>query len=102
MKETTIKAKCNASNKHTTGVYTSFFKQRSDLRWTQKKNEKGARQRLNAENNCSKGLTKSTGGTNDRSITILGKETIHQECIGDYKSTTNVYVLFFTPKCELH
>ena len=40
MKETTIKAKCNASNKHTTGVYTSFFKQRSDLRWTQKKTKK--------------------------------------------------------------
>ena len=57
-----------------------------------------------AENNCSKRLTKSSGGTNERSITILEKETTHQECActSDYKRTTSVYLLLFTPKCKLH
>ena len=53
-------------------------------------------------NNYSKGFTKSSGGTNDRSIMILRKETTHQKCNGDNKRTTRVYASFFTPQCELH
>ena len=34
------KAKCTAHYKHTTSVYTSFFKTQSDMRWTWKKEQR--------------------------------------------------------------
>ena len=65
-----------------------------------KASEKGARQWVAEENNYSKGFTKSIGGTSNRSIMILRRESAHQKCTADYKRTTSVYALFFSP--QLH
>ena len=55
-----------------------------------KASTKGARQRLVAEkNNFFKGFAKGSGGTNDRSIIILTRETTSQKCT-DNKRTTRV------------
>ena len=97
------KAKCTAHNKYTTRVYTSFFKPRSDLRWTQKQAQRALASNLLRKTLITlKALQRVVGGTNDRFITILRKETANRKCTGDNKRTTRVYTSFFPPQCELH
>ena len=84
---------------HNTCVYVVTWATRG-LALDTKPSTEGARQWLMAENNCSKGFTKGSGGTNDRSIMILMRKTPNEKCTEDNKRTTRVYTSFFTPQWE--
>ena len=97
------KGKCTDRNKHTTRVYTSFFKPRSELDWTPKQGKTALASDLLRKTIITlKGFTKSSDATNDRFIMILRKENTHHKCTGENKRTTRVYASFFTSQCELH